>query len=66
VKRMAQQRERLLGGHVQYKLFAVRVFVTDWQRAIRFYKDTMEIPIAYRNDEIGWAQLATGEGHSSL
>jgi predicted enzyme related to lactoylglutathione lyase len=51
---------------VQYKLFAVRVFVTDWQRAIRFYTDTMEIPTAYRNDEIGWAQLATGEGQLAL
>ena len=34
---------------MQYKLFAVRVFVTDWQRAIRFYADTMGIPVAYRN-----------------
>ena len=51
---------------MQYKLFAVRVFVTDWQRAIRFYTDTMGIPIAYRNDEIGWAQLATGEGQLAL
>ena len=43
---------------MQYKLSAVRVFVTDWQRAIRFYTEIMGIPIAYRNDEIGWAQLA--------
>ena len=54
------------GGHVQYKLFAVRVFVTDWQRALRFYTDTMGIPVAYRNDEFGWAQLATGEGQLAL
>ena len=51
---------------MQYKLFAVRVFVTDWQRPIRFYTDTMEIPIAYRNDEIGWVQLATSEGQLAL
>ena len=51
---------------MQYKLFAVRVFVTDWQRAIRFYTETLGIPIAYRNDEIGWAQLATGEGQLAL
>jgi predicted enzyme related to lactoylglutathione lyase len=56
----------ITGGHVQYKLFAVRVFVTDWQRAIRFYTETLGIPIAYRNDEIGWAQLATGEGQLAL
>jgi len=26
----------------------------------------MGIPVAYRNDEIGWAQLATGEGQLAL
>ena len=51
---------------MEYKLFAVRVFVTDWDRAIRFYSETLGMPIAFRSDEIGWAQMATGEGQLAL
>ena len=47
---------------MEYKLFAVRVFVTDWERAIRFYSETLGMAIAYRSDEMGWAQMAPGEG----
>lgn len=36
------------------ELFAVRVFVTDWERALRSYKETLGMPVAYRNDELGW------------
>ena len=52
--------------NMEYKLFAVRVFVTDWERAIRFYTETLGIPASYRSDELGWAQLATGEGQLAL
>lgn len=51
---------------MEYKLFAVRVFVTDWERALRFYTETLGIPTTYRSDELGWAQLATGEGQLAL
>jgi predicted enzyme related to lactoylglutathione lyase len=51
---------------VEYKLFAVRVFVTDWKRAIRFYSETLGMAIAYRSDEMGWAQMAPGEGQLAL
>ena len=51
---------------MEYKLFAVRVFVTDWDRAIRFYSETLGMPVAFRSDEIGWAQMATGEGQLAL
>ena len=46
---------------MQYKLANVRIFVTDWERAIRFYTETLAIPTAFRDDEAGWAQLATGD-----
>ena len=49
-----------------YKLFVVRVFVTDWDRALRFYTETLEIPTTYRSDELGWAQLDTGEAQLAL
>jgi catechol 2,3-dioxygenase-like lactoylglutathione lyase family enzyme len=51
---------------VNYKLSNVRVFVTDWDRAIRFYADTLEMGVAYRSDEMRWAQMATGESHLAL
>ena len=51
---------------MQYKLTAVRVFVTDWDRAIRFYSETLEMPVAYRSDQTGWAQMATGECQLAL
>lgn len=51
---------------MEYKLFAVRVFVTDWTRAIRFYSETLGMVIAYQSDEMGWAQMAPGEGQLAL
>jgi lactoylglutathione lyase len=51
---------------VDYKLFAVRIFVTDWERAINFYSKTLEMAVAHRSDEWGWAQMATGEGQLAL
>src|SRR5690349_14096452 len=64
--RRIQQDDGLTGGHVNYKLYNVRVFVTDWRRAIRFYTATLDMAVAHRNDDIGWAQMATGEGQLSL
>ena len=63
---MRRRAPRALEHKVDYKLFAVRVFVTDWDRAIRFYTETLGIPTTFRNDELGWAQLATGEGQLAL
>ncbi|MCG8592358.1 MAG: VOC family protein [Proteobacteria bacterium] len=51
---------------MDYKLFAIRVFVRDWERAVRFYTETLGMPLAYRSDELGWAQLATGECQLAL
>jgi lactoylglutathione lyase len=51
---------------LNYKLFAVRVFVTDWERAIRFYTETLGMPIAFRSDETGWVHFATGGGQLAL
>jgi lactoylglutathione lyase len=51
---------------MRYKLSVVRVFVTDWERAVRFYTETLGIPLASRNDAAGWAQLATGECQLAL
>jgi lactoylglutathione lyase len=51
---------------MEFKLFAVRVFVRDWDRALEFYTETLGIPTTFRGDEMGWAQLATGEGQLAI
>jgi ADP-ribosyl-[dinitrogen reductase] hydrolase len=49
-----------------YGLVVVRVFVRDWPRALAFYRDTLGIPVAFVDEELGWAQLATGQGQLAL
>ena len=50
---MADQRE--------YTAYAIRVFVTDWKRALAFYHETLGISVNFESEEMGWAQLDTGE-----
>jgi catechol 2,3-dioxygenase-like lactoylglutathione lyase family enzyme len=40
-----------------YRLLLVRIFVRDFERAVRFYTETLGMPLAFRDDAIGWAQL---------
>lgn len=51
---------------MEYKLTTVRVFVSDWERAMRFYVDTLEMVASYRSDDVGWAQMETGEGQLAV
>src|ERR1700730_11688350 len=51
---------------MRYKLSIVRIFVTEWERAVRFYTETLGIPLGFRDDAAGWAQLDTGEGQLAL
>jgi catechol 2,3-dioxygenase-like lactoylglutathione lyase family enzyme len=51
---------------MEFQLVVVRVFVRDWPRAIRFYTETLGIPLASRSDEFGWAQLDTGAAQLAL
>jgi len=51
---------------VDCRLSVVRVFVRDWDRALRFYSETLGIPVAFRSDEMGWCQLDTGEANLAL
>lgn len=43
-----------------YQAAVVRVFVRDWERALRFYTEALGMPLASRSDPFGWAELATG------
>ena len=52
------------GSDLDYRLSFVRVFVTDWPRAIRFYTETLEMKPTLITD--GWAQFATGEAQLAI
>ncbi len=45
---------------VSYDLTVVRLFVHDFERAVRFDTDTLGMTLETRADEFGWAQFATG------
>ena len=45
---------------MNYKLYAVRIFVENLTTAIDFYEKTLEMKLAYRDDEVGWAQMEIG------
>jgi predicted enzyme related to lactoylglutathione lyase len=45
---------------VSYDLTVVRLFVHDFEGAVRFYQDTLGMTLETRADELGWAQFATG------
>lgn len=51
---------------MDYKLNVVRVYVTDWERALEFYSTTLGMPVAFAGPEMGWAELDTGEAHLAL
>ncbi len=38
------------------KIYAIRIFVTQWQEACNFYGELLGLPERYRNDEFGWAE----------
>ena len=42
------------------KLCVLRVWVTDWPRAVDFYENTLELPPKYRDEKLGWAEFDIG------
>lgn len=38
------------------KLYALRIFVRDWDAACAFYGKTLGLTERFRNDEMGWAE----------
>lgn len=49
-----------------YRLYAVRIFVSDWTRALDFYAKTLEMPIAFADESMGWAELGIEGAHLAL
>lgn len=44
------------------KLYAVRIFVDDWESACQFYEQKLGLTMEFKNDEFGWAELDIGGG----
>ncbi|MGI9336603.1 MAG: VOC family protein [Gammaproteobacteria bacterium] len=42
------------------KLYAIRVFVRNWDESCAFYRDSLKLTERYRNDELGWAEYDLG------
>ena len=49
---------------MDYAIYAVRVFVTDWPRALEFYTQTLGMRTALAMD--GWAEFDTGAAHLAI
>ena len=42
------------------KLYAVRVFVHDWERAFDFYANVLGLPVKFNEPALGWAEFDIG------
>jgi hypothetical protein len=42
------------------KLYAMRIFVRDWDASCSFNADVLGLPERFRNDELGWAGYDLG------
>ena len=46
---------------MRYRLYAVRIFSFEWEAALAFYRETLGLPLAFVDAELGWAQFEVGE-----
>lgn len=46
---------------MRYRLYAVRIFSFEWEAALAFYRETLGLPLAFVDAEMGWAQFEVGE-----
>ncbi|MHB8089055.1 MAG: VOC family protein [Anaerolineaceae bacterium] len=45
----------------------VSYYVTDWEKAKKFYQDTLEWPVVFSSDEAGWVEFGReNETHISI
>ena len=45
---------------MEMKLYAIRIFVEDWQKACRFYEETLGLTCEFKDDSFGWAEFDVG------
>ena len=41
-------------------LYAVRIFVSDWPAACRFYQQALGLELEFKDDAFGWAEFDAG------
>lgn len=46
---------------MSFRLSVLRVFALDWQAAVDFYADTLQLPVRFSNSDAGWAEFDVGE-----
>jgi lactoylglutathione lyase len=51
---------------MQYKLYAVRVFVRNFDDAVDFYRNVLGMTSSFCSSEFGWAEFDIGESHLAL
>jgi predicted enzyme related to lactoylglutathione lyase len=45
----------------------VYYYVKDWERAKKFYRETLEWPVAYSDDQVGWEEYGVeGQTHVAI
>ncbi len=45
---------------MDYKLYAVRIFTTDWDKSVAFYRDQLELGLKFADESMGWAEFDLG------
>ena len=45
---------------MDYKLYAVRIFSTEWDKSIAFYRDQIELELKFADESMGWAEFDLG------
>lgn len=46
---------------MSFRLSVLRVFALDWQAAVDFYADQLQLPVRFSNSDAGWAEFNVGE-----
>ena len=42
------------------KLYAIRIFTTDWDRSVDFYQETVGLPLTFADQAFAWAEFDLG------
>lgn len=42
------------------RIYAVRIFVNDWEAACRFYEEQLGLPLRFSSVDLGWAEFDIG------
>ena len=42
------------------KIYAVRIFVSDWNAACSFYEEVLGLTLEFKDDSFGWAEFNVG------